>query len=134
MILARPAWAGTFSNTGMATSAIRSSGFTVLKFGEQNALRLTSNLVRTRLLFPEAFGIMAIVQVELTGAAMFSNFGIRGSIFQDARADDSDFLNTAWTLQIARGFVLVLAAVVLTRQADALAPVSRSSDPSTCTR
>ncbi len=90
----------------MAARATRASGFTMLKFGGQNALRLAGNLVLTRLLFPEAFGIMAIVQVVLAGAAMFSDFGIRGSIVQDARGDDPDFLNTAWTLQILRGLGL----------------------------
>jgi len=94
------------SGDGMTAKAIRSSGFTVLKLGGQNFLRLTSNLVLTRLLFPEAFGIMAIVQVVLTGVAMFSDFGIKGSIVQDERGDDPDFLNTAWTFQILRGFVL----------------------------
>lgn len=94
------------SGDGMAARAIRSSGFTVLKLGGQNFLRLASNLVLTRLLFPEAFGIMAIVQVVLTGVAMFSDFGIKGSIVQDERGDDPDFLNTAWTFQILRGFVL----------------------------
>ncbi len=95
-----------FADTGMAGRVIRSSGFTVLKFGGQNALRLASNLILTRLLFPEAFGIMAIIQVVLTGVAMFSDFGLRSSIIQDKRGDDPAFLNTAWTLQILRGFVL----------------------------
>ncbi|MEO1196946.1 MAG: oligosaccharide flippase family protein [Pseudomonadota bacterium] len=91
---------------GVAARAIRASGFTVVKFAGQNGLRLAGNLVLTRLLFPEAFGLMAIVQVVLAGAAMFSDFGIKGSIVQDARGDDPDFLNTAWTLQILRGFGL----------------------------
>jgi O-antigen/teichoic acid export membrane protein len=94
------------SDGGMAARAVRSTGFTVLRFGGQNALRLAGNLVLTRLLFPEAFGLMAIVQVVLAGAAMVSDFGIRGAIVQDARGDDPDFLDTAWTLQILRGFVL----------------------------
>jgi len=95
-----------YSDDGMAARAIRSTGFTVLKLGGQNFLRLTSNLVLTRLLFPEAFGIMAIVQVVLSGVAMFSDFGIKGSIVQDERGDNPDFLNTAWTFQVVRGFIL----------------------------
>lgn len=95
-----------FTGTGVGARALRSSGFTVLNFGGQNALRLAGNLVLTRLLFPEAFGIMAIVQVVLAGVAMFSDFGIKSAIIQDDRGNDPVFLNTAWTFQILRGFVL----------------------------
>ncbi|MEL7114019.1 MAG: oligosaccharide flippase family protein [Pseudomonadota bacterium] len=91
---------------GMAARAIRTSGFTVIKFAGQNGLRLAGNLILTRLLFPEAFGMMALVQVVLAGSAMVSDFGIKGSIVQDRRGDDPDFLNTAWTLQILRGVLL----------------------------
>lgn len=102
-----------FSDEGLKARAIRSSGFTVIRFGGQNGLRLASNLILTRLLFPEAFGIMAIIQVVLAGMAMFSDFGIRGSIVQDERGDDPDFLNTAWTFQICRGFVLGLIVALI---------------------
>ena len=39
--------------------------------------------------------------------------GISPSIAQSKRGDDPDFLNTAWTIQVIRGFVLWLAASVL---------------------
>lgn len=93
--------------------AMRSSAMTILGFGGGNFLRLLSNLVLTRLLFPEAFGLMAIVQVFLGGLQMFSDIGIKTSIIQNARGDDPDFLNTAWTLQIVRGFILWLAACAM---------------------
>ena len=93
--------------------AMRSSAMTILGFGGGNFLRLVSNLILTRLLFPEAFGLMAIVQVFLGGLQMFSDIGIKTSIIQSARGDDPDFLNTAWTLQIVRGFLLWLAACAM---------------------
>lgn len=93
--------------------AMRSSAMTILGFGGGNFLRLVSNLILTRLLFPEAFGLMAIVQVFLSGLQMFSDIGIKTSIIQSARGDDPDFLNTAWTLQIVRGFILWLAACAM---------------------
>ncbi len=92
---------------------MRGSLMTAMSFGGHNVLRLASNLVLTRLLFPEAFGLMALVQVVLAGVAMFSDFGIRGSIVQNARGDDPVFLNTAWTLQIVRGILLGLAVFLL---------------------
>jgi O-antigen/teichoic acid export membrane protein len=76
-------------------------------FGSAQIVRLIGNLVLTRLLFPEAFGIMAIVIVVLIGLELFSDIGFRPSVVQHSRGDDPDFLNTAWTLQILRGLLLV---------------------------
>ncbi len=70
-------------------------------------LRLGGNLILTRLLFPEAFGLMALVTVFTIGVAMFSDIGINASIVQNKRSDQA-FLNTAWTLQVIRGFVVWL--------------------------
>jgi O-antigen/teichoic acid export membrane protein len=75
-------------------------------FGSQKALQLASNLILTRLLFPEAFGIMTLVNVFIMGVAMFSEMGIRPAIIQARNTDDPNLLNTAWTLQIIRGSVL----------------------------
>ncbi|SNR66763.1 oligosaccharide flippase family protein [Paracoccus sediminis] len=101
------------SGENVRARAMRSSAMTVLGFGGGNFLRLLSNLVLTRLLFPEVFGLMAIVQVFLSGLQMFSDIGIKTSIIQNARGDDPDFLNTAWTLQIGRGVMLWLAACAM---------------------
>lgn len=91
---------------GLRARAIRGSGWTVAGFGAQQVLRLGSNLILTRLLFPEAFGLMALAQVFLSGLAMLSDIGVRGSVIHNPRGDDPDFLATAWTIQVVRGFVL----------------------------
>lgn len=44
---------------------------------------------------------------------MFSDVGIKPSIIQNKRGDDPEFLNTAWTIQIIRGFSLWICACVL---------------------
>lgn len=76
-------------------------------------MRLLSNLVLTRLLFPEAFGMMALIQTFTAGLQMFSDIGLRPSIIQNKRGEEPDFLNTAWTLQIIRGAVLWLFCCLL---------------------
>jgi len=87
---------------------MRSSAWTVVGFGTSQVLRLTSNLILTRLLYPEAFGMMALVMVFMMGLAMFSDVGVGPSIMQSKRGDDPDFLNTAWTIQVIRGTCLWL--------------------------
>jgi O-antigen/teichoic acid export membrane protein len=93
--------------------AARSSLLTVLGFGTYQGLRLLSNLILTRILFPEAFGMMALVTVFLIGLSMFSDMGVAPAIMQSKRGDDPDFLDTAWTLHIIRGGVLWGAASLL---------------------
>jgi O-antigen/teichoic acid export membrane protein len=104
---------GIFRGDALRARALRGSMLTVISFGGQNALRLGSNLILTRLLFPEAFGLMALVQVFLTGLQMFSDLGIHLSVIRSKRGEDRQFLNTAWTLQILRGIILYGACLFL---------------------
>jgi O-antigen/teichoic acid export membrane protein len=91
----------------------RSTSWILLGYGGSQALRLASNLILTRLLFPEAFGIMALVGLVTMGLMLFSDVGIAPSIAQSKRGDDPDFLNTAWSIQIIRGIVLFATACAL---------------------
>lgn len=95
-----------FAGEGLRARVLRGTFLSGGGFVAQNVIRLGGNLVLTRLLFPEAFGLMALVNVILGGLAMFSNLGLRASIIQDERGEDPVFLNTAWTVQIARGIFL----------------------------
>ncbi|GAA6181765.1 MULTISPECIES: oligosaccharide flippase family protein [unclassified Shimia] len=92
----------------LAARAVRSGGWTVLGFGGGQALRLASNLILTRLLFPEAFGVMSLVWVFLQGLNNFSDMGVTQSILQSKRGEDRDFLDTAWTIQVLRGVLLMV--------------------------
>lgn len=98
---------------GVRARAVRSSVWVLVGFGGANVLRLVSNLVLTRLLFPEAFGLMALVQVFMVGLAMFSDLGVNVSIMQNQRGEEPDFLNTAWSIQILRGVLLWLGTCAL---------------------
>jgi len=78
----------------------------------QQVIRLASNLILTRLLMPEQFGLVALASVFLMWVTLLSDVGLNTSVVQSKRGDDPDFLNTAWTLQIIRGFVIWLLAVI----------------------
>ncbi|MCX7559231.1 oligosaccharide flippase family protein [Sulfitobacter sp. F26204] len=92
---------------------VRSSSFIIMGYGGSQALRLASNLILTRLLFPEAFGLMALISVVTVGLMLFSDVGISPSIAQSKRGDDPAFLNTAWSIQIVRGALLWGIATLL---------------------
>ena len=74
--------------------------------GCQQILRLGSHVVLSYWLWPEAFGVIMIVNVFLLGLRHFSDVGLRGSVIQNPRGDERGFLDTAWTLQILRGLLL----------------------------
>ncbi|MDX1780740.1 MAG: oligosaccharide flippase family protein [Thalassovita sp.] len=99
--------------SSLTERALRSSAITSMGFIAYQFLRLLSNLVLTRILFPEAFGLMALVSVVMMGLAMFSDVGVSPSIMQSERGDEEDFLNTAWTIQIIRGAGLWIATCIL---------------------
>ncbi len=91
----------------------RSTSWIILGYGASQGLRLASNLILTRLLFPEAFGLMALITTVTVGLRLFSDVGLSPSIAQSKRGDDPDFLDTAWTIQVIRGFLLWLVASLL---------------------
>jgi O-antigen/teichoic acid export membrane protein len=93
--------------------ALRSMTWLMMKYGGAQGLRLASNLILTRLLYPEAFGLMALVSVVTVGLALFSDIGLGPSIQQNPRGDDPEFLDTAWVIQILRGTGLWLGTCVL---------------------
>jgi len=101
------------TGNGIVARALRGSAITAAGYAFSQVLRLASNLILTRLLFPEAFGMMALVSVFLVGLAMFSDAGVGASISQNPRGDDPDFLNTGWTIQVVRGVLLWLATCAM---------------------
>lgn len=88
--------------------ALQSSGMTILNVGGTNFLRLLSNLILTRLLFPEAFGLMALTQIFIQGLQAFSDIGLNTLVIQRKQGADQAFLNVIWTLQFLRGVLLWL--------------------------
>ena len=100
-------------NKSIKIRVLHAGAWTLLGYGVGQALRLGSNLIMTRLLVPEMFGVMAIANIILYGLALFSDFGLGQSIIQSRRGEESIFLNTAWVVQILRGAILWLAAVLI---------------------
>lgn len=76
-------------------------------------LRFASNLILARLLVPEFFGLMALVNVFIMGLNLFSDVGLGPSIIQNKRGDDPTFINTAWTIQVIRGLALWLGSILI---------------------
>lgn len=85
---------------------LHSGSWTLAGYGVSMALRFGGNLILTRLLFPEAFGMMGIIQAVMFGVWMLTDVGIGPSIIQSDKGNRPSFLNTAWTVQIIRGLLI----------------------------
>lgn len=94
--------------------AVRGSAWTIAAYGATQLLRLATTLVLARhLLGPSAFGLVALVNVFLTGLDMLSDLGIGMDVVQHKRGDDPDFINTAFVIQAGRGLILWVIATAL---------------------
>lgn len=100
-------------NSSLKRKTIEGTLLTTVFYGISQILRFSSNLILTRLLFPELFGLMSLANVFLLGLELFSDLGIGISVVQSKRGDEPNFLNTAWTIQIIRGFFLWICTFII---------------------
>lgn len=94
--------------------AIKGSVWTIINYGSRTLIRFGSNLVLTRLLEPELFGIMALVTSVRVGLELLSDTGTGQSLIQHPEANTPDFYNTVWTIQVFRGLALWGVALLIT--------------------
>jgi O-antigen/teichoic acid export membrane protein len=86
------------------------AGWSAIGMAGASFLSLGSSLVLTRLLLPDAFGLIATASILMAAIELFSDIGLVQAIIQHSQGDTRTYLDTAWTLQIIRG--LFLSAVV----------------------
>jgi O-antigen/teichoic acid export membrane protein len=93
--------------------AIQGSIITLGTYGLSTIIRLGTSVITAKLLFPEAFGLMALIFTFISMLEMLSDFGVRQNIVRSERGDDPTFLNTAWTFQVVRSLILWVCACIL---------------------
>jgi O-antigen/teichoic acid export membrane protein len=91
----------------------RATRGTILTVGGQftsQFLRMVGNLALSRLLFPEAFGLMTLVSLVLIAVEQVFNFGTYSTVIRHERGDEPAFLDTAWTIGVGRAVILWIGA------------------------
>lgn len=88
-------------------------GWSALSQGVGMLLRLASNLLLTRLLAPESFGLIGTALAFLTTLEWLSDLGVQPAIIRHPRGDDRDVLSSGWWLILYRGFLLSAVAILL---------------------
>lgn len=93
--------------------AVRAAALNFAEYAYSQGLRFGTNLILARLLVPEDFGLMLIVNVVLNGLQMFSDLGTGPALIQNKQGEEPAFLRTAWTISVARGAFLWVTAGLL---------------------
>ncbi len=92
---------------------IKGSAISLIGQAVKQVLRLGGNLIVTRLLFPEAFGLMGIINALIMGLFMVSDLGVHANVIQSPRGEDQRFLDTCFTVQVIRGVVLWTIGILI---------------------
>ena len=98
--------------SGLTKHVLTASTWAIVSGASSQGLRFVANLILSRLLFPEAFGIMALTSAVMAGLEMFSDLGVGASIIRNPEPTVR-FLDTLWSLQVVRGWCLWAIAAII---------------------
>ncbi|MEX0644218.1 MAG: oligosaccharide flippase family protein [Parvularculaceae bacterium] len=88
--------------------ATNSTPVLVATIAATNILRIVGNLVLTRLLAPEAFGIVGVLSSVTVILQMATDMGYHAYIVRSREAGDRRFLDVIWTIRLARAAILTI--------------------------
>jgi O-antigen/teichoic acid export membrane protein len=83
-------------------------GWTTSSYIVVQVIRFGQNLLLTRLLAPELFGVMVVLTSLRVGAELFTDVGIGQNVIASPKGWNPVYYNTAWTMQLLRGVMLGL--------------------------
>jgi lipopolysaccharide exporter len=78
---------------------------TGFSFGAQAAIKLASSMILTRILRPEAYGIVTIIMSIVFVVELLGDINVTVFIIRDHNAEEPRYLNTAWTMRLGRAVV-----------------------------
>lgn len=90
---------------------LNAGGWSVAGFAASQGLRLASNLVMTRLLAPEMWGVLSVAFTLMMVVTLFMDIGLNQSVVQNRRGNDPLFLNTVWVTRIGISVGLLILMV-----------------------
>lgn len=100
--------ADVLAKVGESRVLIGRLGWTTSSYLVVQVIRFGQNLVLTRLLAPELFGVMVLLTSLRVGVELFTDIGIGQNVIASPKGRDPKHYNTAWTMQLLRGVILGL--------------------------
>lgn len=93
--------------------ALAGSVWTFGGFAAVNLIRFVSNVLVTKLVAPDLYGVMTLAMTFMVAVRMFSDVGIGPSVVRHEKGETEPFLRTAFTMQVLRGFIMWLATCAI---------------------
>lgn len=78
---------------------------TTFSFGAQAVIRLGSSIILTRILRPEAYGIITIILSIVFVVELLADINVTLFIVREPSGEAPRYLNTAWTMRLGRAIV-----------------------------
>lgn len=94
---------------------LRDTNLVIATVVATNLLRMVSSVVLTRLLMPEAFGIVGLIGSISFILSMMSDLGFQAFVVRHRDGDQARFLDVIWTIRLIRSIVLTIVLVALAR-------------------
>lgn len=92
---------------------------TGFSYAAQSVVKFCSSLILTRILLPEAYGVITILMSIVFVVEMLSDIGINVFIIRDERAEEPRILNTAWTVRLGRSMLNTAVVCIFAPQLSA---------------
>lgn len=90
---------------------VRGEVFAVaVSFAAMLVMRLGSSIILSRLLYPEAYGLLTILMSILFAIEMLSDIGATNFVIRHERGEEMQLINTVWSVRLCRS---VLNAILL---------------------
>lgn len=94
-------------------AGLRSLGWVGFAQAVGLAIRLVSNILLTRILSPDDYGLLGSAMAVLTVLEWVSDLGIQPALIRSPRGSEPAYLLTGWWMGLGRGLTLTTAAVLL---------------------
>jgi O-antigen/teichoic acid export membrane protein len=101
------------SRRKLERKAIDGTIFVGLTTAGSMALRLLNSLIFAYLFLPAYFGLLSLATAIIVGLYLFSHLGLQDNVIQNPRGDEPSFVNTAWTIEYIRGYVIASGCWIL---------------------
>jgi len=98
----RQLWAFAGSRTGVL--ALTTAGNLVVRTG--------SSMLLTRLLTPDAFGIVGIITSVFFAVTMVTDLGFQDFLIRHERTEERHFRDVVWTIHVVRGVAIFIAVAI----------------------
>lgn len=87
------------------------AGIVLVTTGATLVVRVVSTILLTRLLAPDAFGLVGVINAIFFAITMVSDIGIQSWLTRHAQGDDPRFRDVIWTIHLWRSALLFLFAI-----------------------